>query len=87
MVKFEKGQLARLYDVFILGPLLIYVSKELKSESFLYAFIITSGITTIFYNGYNYIGNILNNSNIETNDYNFAVLFVVILFIVYKLNN
>jgi hypothetical protein len=57
----QKGQMMRLLDVFFLGPLMLWfalenVDPEAPIPAYLLAFF---GVTTILYNGYNYVGNLI----------------------------
>jgi hypothetical protein len=56
----QKGQMMRLLDVFLLGPLMLWFALEhvdpvAPMPAYLLAFF---GVTTILYNGYNYVGNL-----------------------------
>ena len=51
----EKGQLVRLIDVLILGPYLMHYTKN--DWSIGGRFLWLSGVATVFYNGWNFIGN------------------------------
>ena len=54
---FNKGQFVRLLDVFALGPFMINFAYEAGSVTeFEKAVIASSGLTTILYNGQNYLG-------------------------------
>ena len=56
--EYQKSQAVRLYDVFALAPFLLYVGYKAKGiskfERYTIYFI---GITTILYNGINYLKN------------------------------
>lgn len=56
----QKSQAIRLFDVFFLGPLMLWFALEhvdpvAPMPAYLLAFF---GVTTILYNGYNYLGNL-----------------------------
>lgn len=59
--RLQKSQIIRLLDVFFLGPLMIWFALEnvdpaAPMPAHLLAFF---GLTTILYNGYNYLGNVI----------------------------
>ena len=57
--EFQKSQIVRLYDIFLLAPFLLYVgykAKGLKNWEKYGIYLI--GITTILYNGRNFLKNI-----------------------------
>ena len=56
---YEKSQLVRLLDVFALGPFMVYFAYEAQNvDEAAKAFIAASGVTTVLYNGQNYLGNV-----------------------------
>jgi hypothetical protein len=59
-----KTQLVRLLDVFVLGPLMIYIAARYKIHEPQRTTLLVSGVLTIIYNGVNYI-NIRNAAQIE----------------------
>lgn len=58
MIEYQKSQRVRLYDMFLLGPFLVYIAMKKGAltdwEKFGIGFI---AITTILYNGRNYLKN------------------------------
>ena len=56
---FQKTQIVRLFDVFVIGPFLLWYALKTRQRVTQQEFagIIFIGITTILYNGYNYIAN------------------------------
>jgi hypothetical protein len=55
---FEKSQFVRLLDVFALGPFMVYFAHKVSNVTVTQkAIIAASGVTTILYNGQNYLGN------------------------------
>lgn len=50
----EKAQAVRLFDVFALGPLMVYAGSRLTNRN-LSALLALSGVGTILFNGLNYI--------------------------------
>jgi len=50
-----KPQSVRLYDVFFIGPFLLYAANKKNLSKVDRATLIGIGIGTILYNGYNYI--------------------------------
>lgn len=56
----EKSQLVRLFDVFFIGPFLLWIALKTRQQTSdtEYAAILFIAITTILYNGYNYLANI-----------------------------
>lgn len=50
----EKAQGVRLFDVFALGPLMIYAASRLNSPN-MAAILALSGVGTIIFNGVNYL--------------------------------
>ena len=58
IVEYQKSQAVRLYDVFLLAPFLLYVGYKAKGISNFERYgIYFIGITTILYNGRNYLKN------------------------------
>ena len=56
--EFQKSQAVRLYDVFLLAPFLLYVGYKAKGITKLERYgIYLIGISTILYNGRNYLKN------------------------------
>ena len=57
---FEKSQGVRVIDIFILGPFLIYYALKTRhlATTTEFALLMYIGITTILYNGYNYLANL-----------------------------
>jgi hypothetical protein len=56
----NKSQLLRLWDVFLLGPILIYISKNKSLKPWERNFLMASGALTMIYNGKNYLLNARN---------------------------
>ena len=50
-----KSQFIRLLDIFIYGPFLIWLSFKNKDNIFIHTMLLIMGVTTIVYNGKNYI--------------------------------
>tara|TARA_R100001079_G_scaffold75075_1_gene40156 strand:+ start:79 stop:318 length:240 start_codon:yes stop_codon:yes gene_type:complete len=58
IVEYQKSQAVRLYDVFLLAPFLLYVGYKAKGISKFERYgIYFIGISTILYNGRNYLKN------------------------------
>lgn len=58
ITEFQKSQAVRLYDVFLLAPFLLYVGYKAKGLSDFERYgVYFIGITTILYNGRNYLKN------------------------------
>ena len=56
--EYQKSQAVRLYDVFLLAPFLLYVGYKAKGLSKFQKYgVYFIGITTILYNGRNYLKN------------------------------
>nr|QBK86323.1 MAG: hypothetical protein LCMAC102_01180 [Marseillevirus LCMAC102] len=61
---YEKRQIIRLFDIFLLGPVGIYIGYKIyRGESadlvpFLGVLIIIYGVLTVAYNGVNYVSNL-----------------------------
>jgi len=56
--EYQKSQIVRLYDVFLLAPFLLYVGYKAKGLKDWQRFgIYFIGLTTIVYNGRNYLKN------------------------------
>ena len=56
--EYQKSQAVRLYDVFLLAPFLLYVGYKAKGISKIERYgIYFIGISTIIYNGRNYLKN------------------------------
>ena len=56
--EYQKSQAVRLYDVFLLAPFLLYVGYKAKGITQLQRYgVYFIGITTILYNGRNYLKN------------------------------
>lgn len=53
--RMEKAQAVRLFDVFVLGPAMIYIGTQNRFSKPLDAMLLLSGIGTIIFNGYNYL--------------------------------
>ena len=51
----EKAQSVRLFDVFVLGPAMVYAGTRLKNTPNLAALLALSGVGTILFNGANYV--------------------------------
>lgn len=51
----EKAQGVRLFDVLLLGPVMIYAGTQLKRNKNLGLFLSLSGLGTIAFNGANYV--------------------------------
>jgi hypothetical protein len=73
----DKGQLARLFDVFMLGPYLIWYAATTSKPRIFRAILITIGVTTITYNGHNFLANVFKFKG--TSDIVSAAIFLVIL--------
>lgn len=52
---YGKAQWVRLIDVFVLGPVMMYVANNAKVSPFTKQFLWWSGFATIVYNGINYL--------------------------------
>lgn len=50
-----KAQYIRLIDVFLIGPGMIYISREKSLSPIARLFLLTTGAATIVYNGKNYL--------------------------------
>ena len=50
-----KTQFVRLLDVFVLGPLMIYVASRYRIRQPQRALLLVTGVATIVYNGINYV--------------------------------
>lgn len=53
----SKHQTIRLFDVFFIGPLMVYAGTQKKISPFVDNSLIALGICTIVYNGRNYLIN------------------------------
>jgi hypothetical protein len=53
----KKSQMVRLWDVFGLGPAMIYIGSTGKLKQWEKLLLIGAGIGTIYYNGMNYLKN------------------------------
>ena len=53
----KKSQKVRLWDVFILGPAMVYIGVNNKLKPWEKAILIGGGLGTIYYNGRNYLRN------------------------------
>lgn len=56
-VEIKKSQFVRLWDIFALGPAMVYIGYAEKLETWEKVLLIGAGIGTIIYNGQNYIAN------------------------------
>ena len=63
----EKSQITRLADVFIIGPFILwyavhykYTNKNKKVEPSLYNLMVFIGLSTMVYDGYNFISHYMN---------------------------
>ena len=55
--EYKKGQVVRLWDVFVLGPAMVYIGTRGKMGPVGQALLTTAGILTISYNLRNYMKN------------------------------
>ena len=55
MDQIGKTQVVRIIDVVVIGPGLIYLGTRKQKYKAANLFLLVVGITTIFYNGYNYL--------------------------------
>ena len=53
----KKSQFVRLWDVFVLGPAMIYIGSTGKLKEWEKMLLIGAGIGTVWYNGRNYLKN------------------------------
>lgn len=56
VMEVQKSQMLRLWDVFMLGPIMIYVGAN-RLKGWERNFIVSAGILTMIYNGKNYLEN------------------------------
>jgi hypothetical protein len=86
-----KGQLARLVDIILLGPFMIWYASttknetnQTKDEKAARALLFAAGIMTILYNAYNLIGNLpLVNIVIPNMDVTSGLLFIIVFLITF----
>ena len=64
--EYQKSQLIRLVDVFIIAPVLIYAGANNNIPLWLRYSLITIGVSTAFYNGKNYYTNKTNEKKVST---------------------
>jgi hypothetical protein len=57
LTELSKSQHIRLWDVYFVGPILIYASITGKHSDFVRLSLLLIGLGTIYYNGKNYISN------------------------------
>lgn len=55
LLAMEKAQIVRLWDVFFLGPLMMYVGAQKKVGKEIGLIMTLAGLGTIAFNGYNYL--------------------------------
>lgn len=55
LARMEKAQGVRLFDVFLLGPAMVYAGSKRKLTPNLSALFLLAGIGTVVFNGANYI--------------------------------
>lgn len=60
--EWHKNQALRLWDVFMLGPVMVYAAGKVR-PGWLTAFLLLAGIGTIIYNGANYLDNAKGDAN------------------------
>ena len=80
---FEKGQVARIVDILVIGPFLIWVAYShdcFSAET--YALLFAFGIGTIIYNLFNFLGN-LKIISFEINDYIFGAFTLIVTLILF----
>lgn len=53
----KKSQMVRLWDVFGLGPAMVYIGVTNKIPVYQQILLITAGMATVWYNGRNYLKN------------------------------
>lgn len=53
----KKSQAVRLWDIFGLGPAMIYIGGQKKMKGWEKVLLIGAGLGTIYYNGRNYLKN------------------------------
>lgn len=53
----KKSQIVRLWDVFGLGPAMVYIGSTGKLEPWEKLLLISAGLGTIYYNGTNFLKN------------------------------
>lgn len=53
----KKSQMVRLWDVFGLGPAMVYIGITNKIPTYQQILLITAGAATVWYNGKNYLKN------------------------------
>ncbi len=57
ILEIQKSQSLRIWDVLILGPVLIYIGQK-RLSGWERNFLISAGIATIIYNGRNFLQNL-----------------------------
>lgn len=60
IVEVQKSQITRLVDVFAIGPIMIYAGSYKALPAFIRFALIVIGVSTIYYNGKNFIANEIN---------------------------
>ena len=85
--KYSKGQLARVFDILLIGPLMIYYGYTSSDSKLLGSIMMSIGVSTIIYNFQNFISNIIPNLISNTNDIYFGVFTVFLAIIIYFINN
>jgi len=88
----DKGQIIRLYDIFLIGPLMIYIGlKTTNVDNFIASFIAGLGLGTLFYNLQNFIATLLPiayYNKFVTNDvYYIIIVLIITLGILYYKEN
>jgi hypothetical protein len=58
----KKSQGVRLWDVFFLGPVMMYIGWTNKIPAWQKALLISAGALTVYYNGGNYLRNLKQNA-------------------------
>lgn len=53
----KKSQIIRLWDIFGLGPAMVYIGSQKKMKPWEKVLLIGGGLGTIWYNGRNYLRN------------------------------
>ena len=65
ITEYEKSQLIRLVDVFVLAPYLIYAANRFPMPKIHKQIITTIGVATLIYNGNNYLKNERENNKVQ----------------------
>ena len=61
--EYQKGQVVRLFDIFVIGPITIYAGTKGAFHPWIKILLILIGLGTIWYNGKNYLINRIRDSN------------------------